>query len=96
MQNLLYNNIILEIDRIFPEFAKGFKLEKLTEGEPGVHLSFLISYARENWQNDNLQVKLAEFVDALNNSNDDAVKITFQDFALDMQLHFREHEVVLS
>ena len=56
-------------------------------------MSFLISYARENWQNDNLQVKLAEFVDALNNSNDDAVKITFQDFALDMQLHFREHEV---
>ena len=93
MQSLNYNTIIPELNKIFPEFTKEYNLEELTEGLPGVHLSFFISYAREHWNNEKLQEKLADFVNALSESNDDAAKVTFQDFALDFQLHFREHEI---
>ena len=93
MQSLNYYNIISEIDRIFPEFANVSNLKGLTEGLPGVHLGFFISYAREYWQTERLQTQLAEFVDVLRESKDYAVKVTFQDFALDFQLHFREHEI---
>lgn len=93
MQNLNYNNIIPELNKIFPEFPKTDNLKELTEGLPGVHLGFFISYAKDHWGNEKFQEKLADFVNALNESTDDTIKVVFQDFALDFQLHFREHEI---
>lgn len=95
MQSLNHNTIIPELNKVFPEFAKAYNLQELTEGLPGVHLSFFISYAREHWNNEGLQEKLVGFVNALSESNDQATKDIFQDFALDFQLHFREHEIYL-
>ena len=93
MRSLRYDTIIPALDKIFPDFANDYNLGNLTEGIPGVHLGFFISYAREHWNDPNLQALLADFASILSQSNEEATKVTFQDFALDFQLHFREHKI---
>ena len=95
MQVLQYDNIIAEVNKLFPDFAKDEELSNLTEDLPGVHLSFLISYVRENWNDLQLQDRLAGIANDLSQSNDETTNIVFLDFALDLQLHFQEHGISL-
>ena len=93
MQDLTYDTIIPELNKIFPDFANDNDLEKLTAGLPGVHLGFFISYAREHWHDRLLHDRLILFFERLCESEDETTRITFQDFALDFQLHFEEHDI---
>ena len=88
---MTYHSIIPELERIFPDFPGDPELTKLTEGLPGVYLSFFISYAEKNWSDQTFQARLIQFIENLHNSDDEATKPIFLDFALDFQLHFEEH-----
>jgi hypothetical protein len=81
------------MERIFPDFAGDPELIKLTEDLPGVYLSFFISYAKENWNDQFFQARLIQFLENLHKSEDETTKTIFLDFALDFQLHFEEHKI---
>lgn len=91
-----YDNIISELDKLFPDFKKEDEQWELWEDSPGVCLTLFISYIKENWDNQLIRWKLSKFIDDLYQSEDESTKIIFLDFALDFQLHFKEHGIDLS
>jgi hypothetical protein len=88
-----YDNIISELDKLFPDFKKDHELGEQQEDSPGNYLTFFISYVKGNWDNQLIRWKLAKFADSLSQSEDESTKIVFLDFALDFQLHFQEHGI---
>jgi hypothetical protein len=93
MKEVRYNNIISELKALFPEFTNDAELRNAADDEPGLYLTFLISYVSERWNDRSIQDRLAKFMDNMAKSQDAAVKNTFSDFALDFYLHFGEHKM---
>ena len=86
-----YKTIISELNDLFPDFATDPDLNRLTEDLPGVHLALFVSYAHEHWNSNSFQNHLAQFMNALNLSDDEDSQIILSDFILDFYCHFTEH-----
>jgi len=93
MQGLVYDNIIPEIESLFPEFANDIELKELAAGLPAIYLSFLISYAYNNWDDLSIWSRLATLMNELAQSKNENTKIVFLDFAVDFYRRFEEHRV---
>ena len=93
MEGFEYKNIIPTLRCLFPAYMKEEEMNGFCSDEPGLYLTFLISYVGKGWNDLNTQSKLAELMNKMIGSNDADVRNTFTDFALDFYLHFEEHKL---
>lgn len=88
---LLYNSLIDELNKAFPEFPLylGDARDTMDDNVP-VYLTFFGVYACENWQNEALQSRVAAFIERLQDSPDESLQLVFDDFLLDLYLAYEE------
>ena len=91
-----YNNLLKEIDEIFPGFQNYLedKQQAIEENE-SAYLTFLSIYVREHWQVVSLHAKLADFINAMEASTNAALKPVYDDFLLDFYLSCKEQSISL-